>query len=253
MKSHYNCIVVEDVRLQRENLINMLGTRLDLNVIDSFEGADGAYNFLCSKEGHLTDIMFLDIQLAEFNGLDLLKAIQKLERKPKVIITTAHPQYAIPSYDYNVSGYVLKPIEMIKLSQAIDKVIDQLKETQQNIFNTSDKTITEPRPFICIKESNKVINVHHDEIIYIEGANVNVNVVTAMESHLTRDTLKNMEEILPESVFLRIHDSFIVNLECLKGYAKNLSTLDLQYPGQLEKHAIPIGKKYRKKVRERIG
>ena len=251
MKSHFNCIIIEDVAMQRENLANMLSTRLDLKVIEQFESADTAYEFLCSQENNRPDIMFLDIQLAEFNGLDLLKAIQKLNQKPKVIITTAHPQYAVPSYDYNVSGYVLKPLEMDKLNQAIDKVIGQLQQTGDSGISASISPKQEVRPYIPVKEGNKIINVFYDEIIYLEGANVNVNFVTIQDTHTTRDTLKNLNDTLPAH-FLRVHDSFIVNLDFLKGYARNITTLDLQYPGQAEKHAIPIGKKYRDEVRDRI-
>ncbi|MCB0651863.1 MAG: response regulator transcription factor [Saprospiraceae bacterium] len=252
MKSHFNCIIIEDVAMQRENLANMLSTRLDLKVIEQFESADTAYEFLCSQENNRPDIMFLDIQLAEFNGLDLLKAIQKLNQKPKVIITTAHPQYAVPSYDYNVSGYVLKPLEMDKLNQAIDKVIGQLQQTGDSGISASISPKQEVRPYIPVKEGNKIINVFYDEIIYLEGANVNVNVITPVEVLLTRDTLKNMAELLNPSSFVRVHDSFIINMDYLKSYAKNLSSLDLQYPGQAQKHPIPIGKKYREMFRERI-
>ncbi len=251
MKSHYNCIIIEDVALQRENLINMLSTRLDLKVIEQFEAADTAYDFLCDQEQPKPDIMFLDIQLAEFNGLDLLKALQKMEDYPKVIITTAHPQYAIQSYDYRVSGYLLKPLEMNKLNQAIDKVIEQLQEFSKPTPKLNSTPTEQSRTFIPIKEGNKMINVFHDEIIYLEGANVNVNFITAQDTHTTRETLKNMDEILPDN-FLRVHDSFIVNLDFLKGYVRNISSIDLQHPSHLEKHSIPVGKKYRKTVRERI-
>ncbi len=249
MKSHYNCIIIEDVALQRKNLTAMLGSRLDLKVIEEFENADEAYKYLCATEKVRPDIMFLDIQLAEFNGLDLLKAIRKLEQKPKVIITTAHPQYAIPSYDYNVSGYVLKPLEMDKLNQAIDKAIEQLKKKETYV---SAEERTDARPFLAIKENNKIINIFHDEILYLEGANVNVKIITNIATHLPRETLRNMENQLPPSHFLRIHDSFIINLDYLRGYAKNFSSVDLLFPKKKDVHTIPIGKKYRQKIKNKL-
>ena len=90
-----------------------------------------------------------------------------------------------------------------------------------------------------------MVKLFHDEIIYLEGANVNVKIKSPLEEFTTRDTLKNMESMLPSDNFMRIHDSFIVNLKYLKGYARNYTQLDLQFDLKSEKYTLPVGKKYR--------
>ena len=101
MKKQYTYIVVEDVELQRENLISLLNSRLDLQLIGSFANAKEAYDFLMQKEAAKPDVIFLDIEMPEVNGFNLLEAIKPICQKAKVIITTAFPDYAIKGYDYN--------------------------------------------------------------------------------------------------------------------------------------------------------
>ncbi len=243
MKNKYTYIVVEDEPLQLANLVDTLNMRLDLELLDSFESAEEAYEFLTSSEKKNPDVMFLDMQLPEVNGLQFLEAIKRINPKPKVIITTAFEDYAIPSYEYDVCGYVVKPIENSKLNIAIDKAIKELS-------NHSDPTpkmnaSTKNNNSLFIKVENRMVKLFHEEIIFMEGANVNVKIKTPQEEYTTRDTLKNMEYLLPSEDFMRIHDSFIVNLKYLKGYARNFTQLDLQFDLKSEKFTLPVGKKYR--------
>lgn len=249
MKNKYKYIAVEDEPLQLTNLVDTLNMRLDLEFLDSFDNAEEAYEFLTSTKTIKPDLMFLDMQLPEVNGLQFLEAIKRIEPKPKVIITTAFEDYAIPSYEYDVSGYVVKPLETSKLNKAIDKAImDLSNRVEPNVGANTVKT-TE-RPSIFIKVESRMVRLFHEEIIYLEGANVNVRVVTKSEEHLTRNTLKKMIDMLPKKHFMRIHDSYIINTKYLKGYASNFSHADLKM-GSQEK-SIPIGKKYRDEFKNRM-
>lgn len=249
MKTKYKFVVVEDEPLQLENLVHMLQSRLDLELLECFDNAADAYEYLSSSKRVLPDLLFLDIEMPEANGLMLLESIKRLEKQPQVIITTAYEEYAVPSYDYNVTGYLLKPIENRKLHQAIDKAI--------GVIATIDKDVSavppaDQRESLFIKVDNRMVKIFFDEIAYIEGANVQLKIITLHETYLTRQTLKNMQKMLPAQDFFRVHDSFIIRWAYIKSYARNFSSVELQWEGGEELAPIPVGKKYRDAFKERM-
>lgn len=249
MKTKYKFVVVEDEPLQLENLVYMLQSRLDLELLECFDNAADAYEYLSSSKRVLPDLLFLDIEMPEANGLMLLESIKRLEKQPQVIITTAYEEYAIPSYDYNVTGYLLKPIETHKLHQAIDKAIGLIVAADKEMPTVP---AVEQKDFFFIKVDNRMVKIFFDEIAYIEGANVQLKIITLHETYLTRQTLKNMQKMLPAEDFFRVHDSFIIRWACIKSYARNFSSVELQWESDEEPAAIPVGKKYREAFKERM-
>lgn len=248
MKSSYNYIVIEDVPMQQENLLEMLSGRMDLNLLETFDTAENAYQYLSERDRESIDLIFLDIELSGRNGLDFLNSIKNFPYKPRVIITTAYPQYAIPSFDYSqmVSHYVLKPIEAGKLEKAIDKAILEIQQaTPLPSLSSVVVAAEKERAFEYFSVGDKEIKIFHDELIFCEGANVNVKLITTTQTHMTRGPLKNIEQKLPETIFARVHDSFIVNLKYVRGYTKRLDSMDIRHPNQIETETIRIGKKYR--------
>ena len=248
MKNKYKYIAVEDEPLQLANLVDTLNMRLDLEFLDSFDNAEEAYEFLTANDLPKPDLMFLDMQLPEVNGLQFLEAIKLVEPKPKVIITTAFEDYAIPSYQYDVSVYVVKPLESAKLNKAIDKAIKDIGRSNNSNGNNIQTIKVAKKPSLFIKVESRMIKLFHEEVIFIEGANVNVKIVTGTEEFLTRSTLRKMIDKLPKKQFMRIHDSYIINLKYLKGYASNFSQADLKF----RDISIPIGKKYRDSFKHKM-
>ncbi len=253
MKSSYKFIIIEDVPLQRENLTKMLSGRMDLHLIAAFETAEDAYQFLFDTKNDPIDLIFLDIELPERNGLDFLNSIKNFTHKPKIIITTAYPKYAIPSFDYTdmVSHYVLKPIDGNKLNNAVDKAIADLNNEQnQGTLNIEEIRRESSRPFGYFSVGDREIKLYYDELLYCEGANVNVKLISSHQSYITRGPLKTMEQKLPENLFKRVHDSFIVNLQYVRGYTKRFDALDIRHDDHEAIQVIPIGKKYRKEIKK---
>ncbi|MBK8705076.1 MAG: LytTR family transcriptional regulator [Saprospiraceae bacterium] len=114
-------------------------------------------------------------------------------------------------------------------------------------------TVPASRPFLMIKVKQMLIKVWLDDIIYCEGANVNVRIVTSSGEYLTRERLKHIEQQLPVDRFLRIHDSFIVNLEDVKGFASNFTTVELhRAPSGSKALSLPVGPKYRQVLKEKL-
>lgn len=245
MKNKYTYIVIEDVELQRENLIELLSTRLDLELLNSFETAEEAYNYLAEEQNPRPDLIFLDIEMPGASGFNLLDAASDFCHSAQVIITTAFAEYAIKGYDYNISGYLLKPIEPEKLNHALDKAVASLQDAPE-------ASLPPEKGHILIKEKGKWIKVDHDEILFCEGANVDVKVITPHGAYVTRDRVKNMVKLLPEESFMRIHDSYIINLNHVKSFASNYTFVELANPDGPELHELRIGPKYRDAFRERM-
>ncbi|MBV6652854.1 MAG: response regulator transcription factor [Mameliella sp.] len=243
MNSVYSFIVIEDVLLQREHLIDLLHSRLDLRLLQSFDNAEDAYLFIADDAAEYPDIIFLDIEMPEANGFNFLESIQKLPFQPEIIITTAFAEYAVKGYDYHLSGYLLKPIEEDQLNKAINKALTDLEYK-------SAGSAYQAAPHLLIKSKSKWIKLEYDEILYVEGANVDVRIVTLNGTYLTRDRIKNMEQKLPGDKFMRIHDSFLVSLDQIRSYAGNFSFLELkEMPAEALKQ-IPVGPKYRDHFRD---
>lgn len=251
MKMSYRFIVVEDVELQRQHIIGLLQSRLDLEFQAAFENAQEAYQYLASGQHPMPDLLFLDVEMPEANGFSLLESLRRLEPSFRVIFVTAFPEYAIKGYDYNASAYLLKPVEPEKLFRAVDKAIREIDAPLAPVSTTVNTPAS--RPFLMIKVKQMLIKLWLDDIVYCEGANVNVRIVTPAGDYLTRERLKNIEQQLPTNRFLRIHDSFIINLEDVKGYAANFTTVELLRTEVKGKPlSLPVGPKYRQTLKEKL-
>lgn len=246
MKHLFTYIVIEDVELQRENLIELLHSRLDLELIGSFENAEDAYHYLADNSRRRPNLIFLDIEMPGASGFNLLDAASRFCLSAKVIITTAFAEYAIKGYEYNISGYLLKPIETEKLNHAIDKAIAGLQNPPPAGPAPAAKA------HILIKEKGRWVKVDHDEILYCEGANVDVKVVASNTIYITRDRMKNMAKLLPAGQFMRIHDSFIINLDYVKSFAGNYTFVEIADNAGGKLHELRIGPKYRDAFKARM-
>ncbi len=246
MNAVYTFIIVEDVALQREHLIDLLHSRLDLRLLRAFDNAEDAYLYLSDTDNPKPDLIFLDIEMPEASGFNFLEAIQKLPVSPRVIITTAFAEYAVKGYDYDLSGYLLKPIEEEQLNKAIQKALRSLG------FEDKSRPGPKKEAHLLIKSKSKWIKLAHEEILYVEGANVDVRIVTIGGTYTTRDRIKNLQQKLPNGHFMRIHDSFVVNLDHIRSYASNYTFLELRSVPEGSLKKLPVGPKYRNHFRENL-
>lgn len=170
------------------------------------------------------DLLLLDIEMPDINGVEFLK---KLTTPPLVIFTTAYEKYAIEGFNLNVVDYLLKPIRYERFLQGINKA--------QNLYK-------EDTTFINIKSNYKTIQVLFKDILFIEGLKDYVKIHTVNKTWLTRLNIKNINEKLPESHFLRVHKSYIISIPKITSFQKHHLFI--------MKHEIPIGNTYVEKVFE---
>lgn len=173
------------------------------------------------------DLVFLDIQMPELNGMDFLKIIKN---KTPIILTTAYSDFALESYEYGVVDYLLKPISYERFYKSILKA----REKFSQIFFQEDSNIE--NNFFFVKSEGKKVKVNFQEILYIEGLRDYVNIKTTAEEFIILENLKNLENLLPK-YFKRIHKSYIVNLQKITSIDGNKVFI--------EKIPINIGETYK--------
>jgi DNA-binding LytR/AlgR family response regulator len=201
---------------------------------------NSAIDALSSINDNPVDLLFLDIQMPELNGMEFSRM---LPENIRVIFTTAFEQYALDSYKVNALDYLLKPIsypDFLKSSQKALQWYEMLKKT--NITDASVKAV-EPES-IFIKADRKLIQVDLDRLLYVEGLKDYVKIYIEGEARpiLSLMTMKAMEDLLPENRFVRVHRSFIVQPEKIRVIERNRIVFGKEY--------IPISDSYKDKFTE---
>ncbi|MBK7712353.1 MAG: response regulator transcription factor [Bacteroidales bacterium] len=209
------CIIIEDEPLALKKLVGFIN-RIDyLKISKTFDNAVEAISFLKINP---VDIIFLDIQMEDFSGIQFLESIKL---RPKVIITTAYDKYAIQGYELDVADYLLKPITFERFVQAVEKV-------SSNIIDNFNEAA---RDFIFVKTEYRHEKIKISDILYIEGMSEYLRIVTKDKKIMTLQNFKSMQEILPENIFVRVHKSFMIALDKIESIERNrIKIKDLNIP-----------------------
>jgi two-component system LytT family response regulator len=227
------CLVIDDEPLARKLLEEFIAKTPGLVLVNSFSNPLHAREIIHNKE---CDVLFLDIQMPDINGLDFLKSSQ---HKPFVILTTAFAEYALESYELDVVDYLLKPFDFQRFLKAVNKISDRLK-TKQVTAETENHSENE---FLFIKDGKKLVKVEVSAILYVQGALEYVTIVTKDKKIMSLQSLKNMEQTLP-GYFVRIHNSYIANLKAIEEVHKD--------EVKIANEVLPLGVTYKKLFQEKI-
>lgn len=202
------CLIVDDEPLAADIIESFALKISELEIVAKVNSATDAYTVL-SNGG--VDVMFLDIQMPEVTGLELLKSIKN---PPLVVFTTAYQNYALESYEIDAADYLLKPVAFDRFIKAIEKVKDRLKKRQ--LANGSVEESNTP-DYIFVKADGKHIKVTLNDIFYVEGLKDYVIIHLKDSRIITHNTMKNIESLLMKlDNFIRIHRSYIINLKHVK-------------------------------------
>ena len=227
-----SCLIVDDEPLARNLLSDYAKKIPSLELFGTCEGPLQALEFLRNTP---VDLLFLDIQMPEITGIGLLKVLPK---KPMVIFTTAYSEYALDGYELDVVDYLLKPISFERFLKAVNKVQSRLTSNQPAaITQTADD-------FIFVKDGTKLVKIMVNDILYIEGLKDYVTIHTKTQKVISLQRLKSMEEQLPASLFVRIHNSFIVSLRAITSVHKNEVEIGPAF--------LPVGETFKKTFKEAI-
>ncbi len=225
-----NCLIVDDELPALHLLTDYVKKIPELNLAGRAEDAFHALEILHSQK---IDLLFLDIQMPQLTGINMLKS---LKNKPLVIFTTAYNKYALEGYELDVVDYLLKPITFERFLKAVNKAVSLYELKNKNAGDAVDAG----KNYLFVKADYKLIKVYFDDIIYIEGLSEYVIIHTSEKKIITLQSLKKLEEILPAKQFLRIHKSYIISLPKVAAIVGN----SVEIAGE----KITIGKSYREKV-----
>lgn len=234
-----SCIIVDDEFPARKLLAGYAEKLVYLEVKAVCKNALEAMHAL---QEHSPDLMFLDIQMPELTGIELLTAIKN---KPAVIFTTAYREYALKGYELDVVDYMLKPVSFERFLQGVNKAAEmiRLKKLQEEAPRPVEFFPEKKEPeYINIKADYKIYKVKLAEILYIEGLKEYVTFYTTERKFIVLESLRNLENKLPANRFRRVHKSYIVNLGRITALYGN--TIEI---GKTE---IPIGKSYADTVKK---
>lgn len=200
-----NCIIVEDEPLALERTREYVLKLPFLNLSGVFDNAIEALVFLNTNR---VDLMFLDINLGEFSGIQLLETSAV---SSQVIITTAYQEYALKGFDLKVTDYLLKPFTFERFIQAVDRV-------QRNLPR---KQTAAPKNFIFVKTEHRLEKIFLREIIYIEGMGDYRRIHAADKRVMTLQTFADFERQIPPGIVCRVHKSYMVSLDKIDSIEKD--------------------------------
>jgi DNA-binding LytR/AlgR family response regulator len=226
----YKCIIVEDEPLAAEVLQDYISQVPFLKLVSCCSDAFYAMESLRQSD---IDLIFLDIHLPKMKGLDLIKV---LKHPPKVIITSAYQEYAIQGYEFNVIDYLLKPIEFSRFLKAVNKI----EHSKEILMPFRAAASPAERVYLFFNVGKKKVKVYLDEILYIESMKEYIRVNTKSKSLLTKFKLSQVDELLNQNNFLRIHRSFIVAKDKIEAF----SATEVELGGK----QLPIGRSYKEFV-----
>lgn len=192
----YSCIIIEDEPLALERTKGFVVKTPFLNLLNSFDNALDGLAFLNTNK---VDLLFLDINMDELSGIELLES-SKLDCQ--VIITTAYAEFALKGYELNIADYLLKPFTFERFLQAVNKTISK---------NHVQETESEPK-HIFVKTENRLEKINIDDIIYIEGMRDYRRIHTLNKRIMTLQTFSELEALIPARLICRVHKSFMVSI-----------------------------------------
>jgi len=230
------CIAVDDEPLALDIIEDYVSKVPFLELVKRTENAIEALQLV--QAGGI-DLVFLDIQMPDLTGIQFLKIASG---KSNYILTTAYSQYALESYDLNVSDYLLKPIAFDRFYKAVEKVHNQLQKAEPAMAATvsTQNAVAHATPiqdFIFVKTEHKIQKIQLDDILYIEGLKDYISIFTKTERVITLQNMKKMEETLPKGEFIRVHKSYIIALEKIESIERSRISIASKI--------IPIGDTYR--------
>lgn len=187
------------------------------------------------------DLLFLDIQMPELTGLQLMKIIG---HKCKVILTTAYTDYALEGYEFDVIDYLLKPVTFDRFLVAAHKARGRLNTEPGIVIQTPATPVGTPASYIFVKTEYKIQKIDLAHILYMEGLRDYVAIYTTTGKILTLQSMKSFQEQLPDSHFMRVHKSYLVALDKIQFIERNRIVIADNY--------IPVGETYQELFQQRL-
>lgn len=231
-----NCIIIDDEATARAIINQLCGNLPELNVLEEFSNAIQAIKYLNQNE---VDLIFLDIHMPDFTGFDF---IDTLKNHPKIILTTSDANFAIQAFEYDcIVDYLVKPVTMQRFEKAI------IKAKSKAVNNTADRKTTQKDSSgndLYVNIDRRLIKIDIPSIYLVEAKGDYIHIKTETKNYTVHSTLKKIEEKLPKNLFLKIHRSYIINVDKIIDIEDN-SVL-------IKKDVIPVSRSNRPELMKRL-
>lgn len=235
------CLAVDDEPPALDILKKYIAAISSLELAGTCNNAIEASNALRTQK---IDLLFLDIQMPQLLGTDLVRT---LKNPPRIIFTTAHRKFALEGFELDAVDYLLKPISFERFLKAVNKVMDVSLQQNQQSQQIQAPALPSPEPaepFIHFRADRKMMKIALDDILYIESLKDYVKVVTRSRTIITKQSISSLEDNLPKDAFIRIHRSYIVSLSKVESYTNELI--------EIAKQELPISRMYRLEVEKAL-
>lgn len=241
-----NCIAVDDEPLALGLVCKFIEQTPFLNLVGRYAGALDALKAIHTQK---INLIFLDIQMPDLNGIELARVLDKGPEKPRIIFTTAYNQFALEGYKVDALDYLLKPFNYEEFLRAAQKALNYAELIGKAPAQASPLAEMERADdnFLFLKVEYQLVRIALDDILYIEGLKdyVKVHLKGVEKAMLSLTSLKALEEKLPSKRFLRVHRSFIVALDKINTMTKNSL--------QIGKMNITVGDQYKEAFGQFLG
>jgi len=224
------CAIIDDEEINRLTLEHYISLTDSLQLVVSMDDALQGLNYF--RAGNKVDVLFLDIQMPQLNGLDLLRV---LSDPPIVILTTAHEDFAVDAFDLRVTDYLVKPFDYARFSRAVQRALQQ--HTTPVAVAPPAAPAGPPDHDLFVKVNNKMVRINFDDVLYIEALSDYVIIVTDRQKYIVYTTMKALDARLPFDHFVRVHRSYILNMRRIEAIEDGAAVV----PGGQH---VPIGKSY---------
>ncbi len=224
-----NCVIVDDDPLSVRLLEGLIAQTDGLTLQRSFANAVDAVQFLRETE---VDILFLDVEMPEMTGLELLGA---LENKPSVVLVSSKAEYAVDAFQFDVDDYLLKPPTYARFLKAVKKVEDKISQDQAVQFKGD---------YVFVKSDTALVKVDIRQLQWVEALADYVALVTKEKKYVCHSTMKSIEAKLPVDQFVRVHRSYIVRIDQIDAIEDKTVSVG--------KKIIPVGGTYRESLMNRL-
>jgi DNA-binding LytR/AlgR family response regulator len=230
MKDPKKCIIVDDEPVAHYVLVNYIKQNPQLELVAQCYNGIEAMDYLRDNK---VDLMFLDINMPEITGIELLKIIPT---HPKTILTTAYSEFALESYDYGVIDYLLKPIYFPRFLKAVERFF-----STENLKSKSEEAVVHS---VNVRVDGYFIAIELNQLLFAQSFGNYVKLHTPQKTYLASITTSEFEKCLPEKSFMRIHKSYIVALDKIEATEKDFVIINNE--------KLPIGITYKRELSDRL-
>jgi DNA-binding LytR/AlgR family response regulator len=234
MNQPVNCLIVDDEPIARQIIASYCSHLPELKVVAGCGSVFEAKPFLQNQQ---IDILFLDINMPVLDGVSFLRT---LKNPPQVIFTTAYKEYAVDAFELSACDYLLKPFSLDRFLIAIDKALAMCNKNTVAVLESQ-----QGKNFIFIKADGKIYKLFFNDLLYTEANGNYTKFVCTDQQLISAMTFTSAEELLPKSIYVRIHRSFIINKSKIGHIEGNIVHIDGK--------DIPIGSNYRADFLKEIG